>query len=292
MTSESEKMRQIMVGKYLDVPLEDHPIASAFPLLPDEELRELSKDIEQKGLMNPIVIHQDQILDGRNRYRAIKLMPSWSGKLELRWLMPYFGPNPYEYVVSMNCRRRHLTGGQRAAIATELANLEHGQRADRVDASIDASKLGKANVDSSIELSTPITQKQAAKLLNVSQSSVKRAKAVREADPELHAKVKSGEVTLNTALKAIKPEPEPPKSRTAPGMGEDQDQPNPQTNSHLDAALIEAMTTAIEMVGNSENLGRGELRSALTRARAFIDQKTRRHIIEKTYAKRNNRKSL
>ena len=45
--------------------------------------------------------------------------------------------------------------------------------------------------------------------MNVSRSSVQRAKAVKEADPEKFEEVKAGKTTLNAALKAVKPEPEP-----------------------------------------------------------------------------------
>jgi len=61
------------------------------------------------------------------------------------------------YVVSLNLHRRHLAESQRAKVAAKLATLGRGQRADRVEGSID--------------LST------AANLLNVSERSVKSARA-------------------------------------------------------------------------------------------------------------------
>ena len=140
----SPEGQQVLVGEYLEAPLEGHPIANVFPMLPDEEIKELSRDIEEKGLRSPIMIHEGKILDGRNRYQAIKRMSSWTGKLDLWWLTKYPGPDPYEYVVSMNCHRRHLTTGQRSAIAEELATLKHGQRADKAEASIEASTQREA----------------------------------------------------------------------------------------------------------------------------------------------------
>ena len=76
------------------------------------------------------------------------------------------------------------TESQRAAIAAELANLKHGQRADRVEVSIETSTLGEPNIKgsieafnedtkkegASIEAPSPVTQEKAAKLLNVSKS--------------------------------------------------------------------------------------------------------------------------
>jgi hypothetical protein len=83
--------------------------------------------------------------------------------------------------------RRHLTVSQRAAVAAELANLTDGQRADYAGASNEAA----------------VTQKAAGELLGVSRSAVQRAEVVRAADPELHAKVKAGEVSLENAKRTV-----------------------------------------------------------------------------------------
>jgi hypothetical protein len=47
-----------------------HPFANLFPLLEAEELRALKDDIARNGLHDPIVLHEGQILDGRNRFLA------------------------------------------------------------------------------------------------------------------------------------------------------------------------------------------------------------------------------
>lgn len=88
--------------------------------------------------------------------------------------------------VSANVHRRHLNESQRAAIAAQLATFTHG--GDRSKAPIGA-----------------LTDKAAAKLLNVGERSVERAKAVlNQATPNIQALIKSGEVAVSAATEVVK----------------------------------------------------------------------------------------
>ncbi len=77
------------------------------------------------------------------------------------------GRDPVGFTVSLNLRRRHLSEGQRAWVAAQIANLGHRQK--------------KAD--------TPIggtAQAEAAHMLNVSERAVQRAAVVRDhGTPEL-----------------------------------------------------------------------------------------------------------
>jgi len=103
-----------------------HPVAALFPMLPDEELRDLADDIKVNGLIHPIVLDADgQLIDGRNRLRAC----------ELAGVEPTFeqldGHDPVAYILSANVNRRHMTKGQRAmAVAVAYPEPEQGKRND------------------------------------------------------------------------------------------------------------------------------------------------------------------
>jgi ParB-like chromosome segregation protein Spo0J len=162
---------------------ERHPF-NVFPVMSDPEIDELAEDIKTNGLSHPIVIFAGKILDGWNRFLACKRVGVIPDFVE------YSGDTPIQFSLSLNLRRRHLTTSQRSAIAADLANLQDGQRADYAAASNEAA----------------VSQGEAAELLNVSRSGVQRAADVRTADPELHDKVKAGEMSLEDARRAIAPE--------------------------------------------------------------------------------------
>jgi hypothetical protein len=139
----------------------EHPLAGIFPILEGEPLLELAGDILANGLHEPIVLYEDKILDGRNRYRAC-LAAGVEPRFET-----YNGSDPLAYVVSLNLKRRHLDESQRAMVAARIATLQHGQR-------------------QSGQLAAVPTQAEAAAMLNVGERSVRRAhEVIAEGVPEL-----------------------------------------------------------------------------------------------------------
>jgi hypothetical protein len=125
-----------------------HPLADVFPLLEGDQFDRLVEDIRANGLHEPIVMCESQILEGRNRARACQA----AGKD--RWRVEdYAGNDPAGYVISRNLRRRHLDASQRAIVGARMATLHWGQRADRVEGSIDLSAAAK-RVDVSVPTSS------------------------------------------------------------------------------------------------------------------------------------------
>jgi hypothetical protein len=98
-----------------------HEIANAFPLMEGKEFDELVEDVRTNGLLMPIYLLDEKILDGRNRYRACL-----KAGIEPR-TVPYEAKmSPIDFVVSVNDRRRHMTASQRSMAAAKLANMKHG----------------------------------------------------------------------------------------------------------------------------------------------------------------------
>jgi hypothetical protein len=161
-----------------------HPLANTFPRMTKEEFKALVEDIRTNGLLQPIVLYQGAILDGRHRYEAAK-----EAKVELteRDFTEFTGIDPLKFVISQNLHRRHLQESQRALIAAEIAKLRKGaNQYTTEDGSIDRS----------------ITA--AATMLNVSPKSVQRARNVLDnAAPEVVAKIRQGIVRVGAVTKKV-----------------------------------------------------------------------------------------
>ena len=89
--------------------------ANLLPLLSASDLDDLADDIRENGLLNPVILHDGKVLDGRNRALAC----------QKAGVTPHFatwepnGTSPITWVISQNLRRRHLDAGQRAAMAVD-----------------------------------------------------------------------------------------------------------------------------------------------------------------------------
>lgn len=154
--------------------MEYHSLSEIFPLVGKEDLTSLSERIKKNGLKEKIVLYEDKILDGRNRYKAC-LIAGVEPEYE-----EYTGDDPYEYVIDLNYYRRHLNESQRAMVAAKMANMNRGD-----------------NQHTAIAVTS---QSKAAEILNVSVDSLQRAKKVQvQGVPELVQRVKEGTLAVSTA---------------------------------------------------------------------------------------------
>lgn len=179
--------------------MEFHPIANIFPLLSGDELQELADDIRDNGLKEPIWTYESKILDGRNRSAACVI-----AGVDPEYRKFKGGPEEaFRHVWSLNFHRRHMTQSQKGACAAdagevleacrEKAKQRQGERTDR---ETDTSRKDFLEVKQSRD--------EVGNLFGVSGRYVDDAVAVKKKDPELHEKVKSGELTLPQAKTKIR----------------------------------------------------------------------------------------
>lgn len=173
--------------------LDLHPLCTVFPEMNDEEYDSLVQSMREQGFLatDPIVVFdvteqrtgQYQILDGRNRALAAAdagVQPCY---------VEYIGDDPKSFVLSRNMDRRHLSSGQKAAVASKIATMKFGQNQFDEEA---------------------ITREEAAKALQTSVKAIQRYRFVEKHNPELAEQVAIGAVTLNEAERTIKREGDGP----------------------------------------------------------------------------------
>lgn len=206
-----------------------HPAANLFPMMSDDELRQMADDIRQHGLEEPVWRHQGVILDGRNRLVACALARVAPTFQEWRPRTPE--DTPYTFVSSMNQWRRHLTTSQRAAIAVKMEDAIKQERARQREerrtakaavptapfsdavAAVDRPTGRAKTPGTQLQFTTPAappvplptgkSREQAAAAMRVSTGYVNDARDLRQASPEAFAAVERGDLSLPAAQEKV-----------------------------------------------------------------------------------------
>jgi hypothetical protein len=142
--------------------IKEHPAAAMFPLLADtapDELWELAADIKKNGLQQQIVLwsptqfpgrdpKEKYLLDGRNRLDALELAFADDPERLAERLDDALYPDPengarllggevdpWDFVISANAHRRHLTPEKKRQLVADLLKARP-ERSDRATAKI------------------------------------------------------------------------------------------------------------------------------------------------------------
>lgn len=191
-----------------------HPVAALFPMMADDEIQDLVKDITTRGQLQPIILDtKGRILDGRNRAAACDI-----AKIE-PWVETYDGDDPDGYALAVNIQRRSLTKGQAAMIAARAMIVSETKTEGR--------SVAKATGTSGARISQAKTVLEfapdlvdaiiagAGTTLDKAYEIAKRRKQdaasdetkleqVRSADPALADKVTEEELSLEAALEEVR----------------------------------------------------------------------------------------
>jgi len=185
-----------------------HPAASLFPLIEGEDFEDLVFSIKTMGVLQPIIVSDGVLIDGRNRLRAVTKLRQEGRTISLptKELDPET-PNICEYIFDTNAHRRNLTPDQTAMISTDVWPMiakerDSKQSATQFKAGVSGNPTGKVKeqVDLNPDPPAPRDTKQKneqstigqiAKLAGVSRHKAGQAVAMVKA-------VESGELSKET----------------------------------------------------------------------------------------------
>lgn len=172
------------------MPHEFHEFSLMFPLLSGQELDDLVADIAANGQREPIVMLDDKILDGRNRYLACQKLHI---KPRLRNLTCIDG-DPLNFVWSANVARRHLSQSAIALAAAARAKFKVGVIGRG------RGKMGPQATSNENGYLPPILIGEAAKLAECSRDTIKRAKTILDYGTDTEkAAIQTGKMKIKTA---------------------------------------------------------------------------------------------
>ena len=194
--------------------MKTHKFAEAIPEMTPSEYSELKEDIKVNGQRIPIILFEGQILDGRNRYRALK-------ELKKEPKTSTFKGSEVEaasLVISLNIKRRHLTTGQRSIIGIETLLPAMKEEAQKRKGGDRVSEKVKKTSEPKNRLTARSDKKATAKVakeVGVSRAAIEQAVRVKEkATPQVKKAVQEGKMSLGAAVKTLAPVVEKNKTKS------------------------------------------------------------------------------
>jgi ParB-like chromosome segregation protein Spo0J len=199
----------------------------------EADYKRLREDIKKHGLIEPIVLYQDQVLDGRHRQKVCKelnIEPDYD---------QYDGDDPAGYVLSKNLARRHLTVSQRAMVGAAMEPFfAKAAKKRQVEGGREGARITNERVraDRPEAAQHQRARDDAAKVVGVSPRVVQRAKRVLKEDPEAAQKVKDGKMSVEAAdrkLRVKQPNEQRATSKTRAQRAKELQFQRAQANSKL-----------------------------------------------------------
>jgi ParB-like chromosome segregation protein Spo0J len=212
-----------------------HPAASVFPLLEGDRFQSLVDSIAEHGVQNPIVSHKGQVLDGRNRLRAVMKLRGEGHKVDLpcvEWDSKC-GLSATEWVAAQNLDRRHLSEDAYATATAAINRILRKEAKERQAAGLKKGTEKPVGTKSSPRKKGDEKEKQAAstagKVAAKAGVSLHKAKQAVKLDQAVEAgvipeqvqkDVIAGKKKLRDAVKQVpakpKPASKPAKKKTRP----------------------------------------------------------------------------
>ena len=192
-----------------------HEAAKLFPMLDNAELDELAADIAKNGQIEPIVVFEGKILDGRNRVEACRRLQVEPRVRELEAC-----DSPTEFVISANFHRRHLAPIHRATCAARAKPFfaSEAEARQRTGKSADGDAGGRGNkkpcAQSASKVSREDTSTQrAAQAFKAGERAVASLWSLLTSAPEVFAAAETGKIP--TVADAVRIGRFEPKARAA-----------------------------------------------------------------------------
>lgn len=180
----------------------DQEFKTLIPALMDEEYNQLEENLLQNGIREPLSVWGDILIDGHNRYDIAQ-----KHGLE-------YSVKAYEFdsrndvifwIIKNQFGRRNISNYNRALLAIKLKPvIAEKAKENQIKSGLD---YGKGS-QKSVEPIKPVdTQKELAKMANVSHDTIARVEKIEsKASPEVIKRIQQGDLSINKAYQDIRRE--------------------------------------------------------------------------------------
>lgn len=172
------------------------------PQLLDEEFKQLEKNCIKEGIRDAILLWNDFIIDGHNRYEIAK-----KNNLDFKTISKDFKDENQvkEWMILNQFGRRNLSNYQRSVLALQLEDV-FKEKAKK-NLKVSGEMFGKGLVKSPNPIQKINTREEIAKIAQVGDDTIKKVKTIEAKAPEeVKEKLRAGEVSINQVYQGIKRE--------------------------------------------------------------------------------------
>ena len=154
--------------------MELHKYCALLPRMMADEFQTLKADIKEHGLLEPVVLYEDAILDGRHRHiicEELGLNPAY-----IQFESLGYNGSALDFVISKH-QRRNLTPDQKAILADKVANIRNGE--------------------SQVLTNEKVTLSEALKSTGASKGQVGKLRKIKHDNPKIIERIEAGETSIN-----------------------------------------------------------------------------------------------
>lgn len=264
----------------------DNDFKNLLPELTKEEYTGLERDIVKHGILSPIIVWNDTIVDGHNRYAIAQAHRFPESAIPTKEMKFDSKDQALSWILKHQLGRRNLTDFQRNEIALKYEDIIARQMKERQTEGQERgrdSRYGNSGSGSNDHKPASTTRKELAKIAGTSEGSVQRTKLILEkGTPEQIAQVRKGEMSIGGMVREIKGKQSDATKKTS------ESKPLEPAEDFLKRSRAEAMATetrtAIGIVsvqaqkitkdrldGLSEIYKKKELEETINQIRSMID---------------------
>lgn len=193
----------------------DNEFRDLIPPLSDDEFKQLEENLLRDGIRDPLVVWNGILIDGHNRYKIAQ-----KHGLEFATTELHFADRneALHWIITNQLGRRNLSAYDRSILALKLKPVIAAKAKERqAEYHGNQYESGLSEISREVQTSESVHQEQStpkrenrtdaqiAQAAGVSENTIRKVEKIEaQASPEIKAALRTGDMSINQAFKAVK----------------------------------------------------------------------------------------